>query len=117
MLDKSIYCDPKVKSFMAESEVTMLKALNQWEAPPMWTSTEDGSLWVRDTTVTEVEYVAEPKADVLSDSVKCTVYSMGEIVGMFVKDKEAVAEMLETDDSCYEWFKQHVKYVWFQPAA
>jgi hypothetical protein len=116
MLNHAVTCESQVKQFVAYAENSMFKALGQEAVYPEVFSPCDGQVWVRDHLVVEVDYVENPKADVLKDSENCTVYSAGGKIGMYVKNRQVLGQTLLTDDTAFEWFKQHVQFIWFNPA-
>jgi hypothetical protein len=100
---------------MKAAEQNMLLALGSVEP---WTPVEGepGFLWVRDHKVRQVKYVANPKGEVLEDNDMLTIYHIeGVGGGLFVKDKEAVANILMEDEECFDFIRTYVQYVWFQP--
>jgi len=114
-LDDAVYSSSKIASFIQLVESIMLVALGRH--PAIWTR-QDGKVWVQDLLVQEVQYVERPKAELVEDSESCAIYrkKIGEdnyTYGMFVKDKEKIAEGLKTETG-YEWFKEHIDFVWFK---
>lgn len=112
MLNKSILCNQEVKSFIQMAEDNMHRCLGA-EA---WKPDANNStyVWVRDHRVKCVDYVQNPKGEVILDNELCKVFwKDGFGGGMYVKDKEALGEVLLLDDEVYEWFADQVKFIWF----
>jgi len=118
-LNKSVVCEPHVKQAIIAAERRMADALGtQVQYPECWSPAAmngESYVWVRDHMILDVPYTANPNADVLEDSALCTIYTRGEMIGMFVKDKDRMASLLMSDDEVFNWVKDHVQCVWFKP--
>jgi len=115
ILNKVVHCEHRVKQFITKAEIGMFRALGQKVYPAVWSDAGDSKVWVRDHLLMEVEYVANPKASILSESETCVIYQMDNILGMCVKDRAAMGELLLNDDEAFTWIKDNVQFVWFTP--
>lgn len=117
-LNKGIVCEEKVKAFILKTENNMRSALGESVTyPQVWSRADQDTLWVRDYQVQDVDYVANPKGELIATRESCDFYKLGAVGGLLVKDAEALGELLMTDDVAFEWFKTQIQYVWFLPQS